>query len=138
MSAAPFAQEPDCLFGAQTLIWIPQADAKGTVAEPVFVAAAYANQVEFFQYRADELTDPSARADLLEQAVFRASKAEKRAPLDDPERYLFTTYSALVDEELASSVKMLGQEPFLLEYLASKFARSNLEEDLTNDIYRRE
>ncbi len=118
MFPAPLAPEMDFSMGSQSLIWIPEVDAKGTVADPLFTKVAYEKQNEFFRYRADEFGDPAARADLLEQAVFRASKAKTKAPLESRHRYLFSTYRTLVDEALAGTVKTVSPEPYVFETLS--------------------
>jgi DNA-directed RNA polymerase specialized sigma24 family protein len=138
MSSMPFAIELECNVNSQTLIWIPEVDARGTLADPLFAKAAYENQANFFRYRANELTDPASRADLLEQAVFRASKAKPSEPIEDRERYLFRTYAALVDHELSVSVKTLNAEPVSLEYRGSTDLGRKAEAEITNQIYRRE
>ncbi|HKD06453.1 MAG TPA: hypothetical protein VKB79_11175 [Bryobacteraceae bacterium] len=121
--------------GSQSLIWIPATDAKGTVADPLFTQVAYDRQNDFFRYRADEFPDPAARADLLEQAVFRASKAKTKAPLDDRQRYLFRTYQSLVDQAIAGTVKTISTEPFVLETLSAK---RDSEQEIHDAIRKRE
>jgi len=134
----PLAIELACNVNPQTLIWIPETDARGTAADPLFAKAAYENQANFFRYRANELTDPASRADLLEQAVFRASKAKPSEPIEDRERYLFRTYAALVDHALSGSIKTLNAEPASLEYRSSTNSGRDAEAEITNGIYRRE
>jgi hypothetical protein len=138
MSSMPLAIELACNVNPQTLIWIPETDARGTRADPLFAKAAYENQANFFRYRANELTDPASRADLLEQAVFRASKAKPSEPIEDRERYLFRTYAALVDHALSGSIKTLNAEPASLEYRSSTNSGRDAEAEITNGIYRRE
>lgn len=121
--------------GSQSLIWIPEADTKGTVADPQFTRVAYEKQNEFFRYRADEFSDPAARADLLEKAVFRASKAKTKAPLEDRQRYLFRTYQSLVDEAIASTVKTIPTEPFVFETLS---ANRDAEQEIYDALRMRE
>lgn len=128
----PFAPEQN------SLIWIPETDESGTSADPEFARVAYLNQFDFFQYRATELTDPAIRAELLEESVFRASKAKKRAQVEDHRRYLFRTYASLVDEALAGVPKTSPAEPFTIEYLASVTTRRSAEREITDRIYRRE
>jgi DNA-directed RNA polymerase specialized sigma24 family protein len=135
MLSAPLAPEFDFSIGSKTLIWIPKTDAKGTVADPLFAKVAYDRQNEFFRYRAEEFADPAARADLLEQAVFRASKAKTKAPLEDRQRYLFRTYQSLVDEAIAGTVKTIPAEPFVFESLTAK---RNAEQEIYDALRKRE
>lgn len=121
--------------GSRSLIWIPKTDAKGTVADPLFTQVAYDKQNEFFRYRADDFSDPAVRADLLERAVFRVSKAKTKAPLEDRQRYLFSAYRTLVDEALASTVKTVSTEPFLYETLS---ASRNAEQEIYDALRKRE
>jgi DNA-directed RNA polymerase specialized sigma24 family protein len=135
MSSVPLAFELDRSFDSNNLIWIPESDARGTVADPLFAGVAYENQAEFFRYRAKDFTDPADRATLLERAVFRASRAVKEAPPDDPRRYLFTTYAALVDETLSRAPRT----PYTLDHpIPAHPMRNKEEERIHNEIYRRE
>jgi DNA-directed RNA polymerase specialized sigma24 family protein len=138
MSSIPLALKLECCIEPQSLIWIPETDASGTVADPLFARVAYENQADFFKYRAEDFTDPAARADLLERAVFRASKAKNTCPLEDRRRYLFKTYAALVDDALSKSVRTLHTEPGSLEYLESTHSANDVEAEITNEIYRHE
>jgi hypothetical protein len=137
MSSLPLT-ELECHVGSQTLIWIPETDARGTLANPLFAKAAYENQVNFFKYRADEFSDPAARADLLERAVFRASRATTIEPIEDHTRYLFRTYATLVDDALSSSVKTLNAEPAALEFVGATNSGRDAEAHIINGIYRQE
>jgi hypothetical protein len=119
-------------------IWIPPADAKGIPADPSFARAAYENARRFFRYRSAELIDSARRSELLEAAVFRASKARKRKPVADCARYLFRTYAALVDRELAHSPRTVSTEPSILDSLATSLAARNTEGEITERIYRSE
>jgi DNA-directed RNA polymerase specialized sigma24 family protein len=138
MSATPLA--PDCghPFGSQSAIWIPPTDPRGAIADPVFAEAAYQNQEQFLRYRADELTDEVTRAELLEAAVFRASKAKKKAHVKSAAGYLFRTYIALVDEAISGAVRLVNTKPALLEYLGSTHLPQSAEEEITGEIYRQE
>jgi hypothetical protein len=136
--AMRFAPEQDCGIAQRSLIWIPDTDANGTLADAEFTQVAYLSQFDFFQYRADELTDPAIRAELLEKAVFRASKAKKRAHVEDRRRYLFRTYASLVDATIAGHPKTSPAEPLAFDYLSSAGTNQRAEEELTNRIYQRE
>lgn len=124
--------------GDSDSIWIPETDAKGTPADPSFVRAAYQNAKRFLRYRASEMTDSARRAELLEAAVFRASKAKKSRPVEDCGRYLFKIYSALVNKELARSPRTINKEPETLDYLAAALSSPNVESEMTERIYRAE
>ena len=124
--------------GDSDSIWIPDTDAKGTPADPSFVRAAYLNAKHFLRYRASEMRDSARRAELLEAAVFRASKAKKTKPVEDCGRYLFKIYSALVNKELARSPRMINKEPETLDFLATALSSSNVESEITERIYRAE
>ncbi len=122
----------------QTLIWIPEVDENGERPDPVFVEAAYENQDKFFRYRKEEFSDPSVRANLLEKAVFRVSKARKRKTLEDPASYLFVAYSALVDDFLGSSVRLLSRDPHNLAIIADANNRVDVEGEANDAIFKRQ
>ena len=112
-------------------IWIPERDAKGTPADPSFVKAAHENAKRILRYRASELTDSARRAELLEAAVFRASKARKSKPVEDRARYLFRIYAALVNREIARSPRTVNTEPATLDFLATAFSSHKVESEMT-------
>jgi hypothetical protein len=57
--------------------------------DPRFIEAAYRKEDEFFRYRADKTKDGAVVANLVEEAVYCASRAEKKEPLRDVAGYLF-------------------------------------------------
>lgn len=139
MPSVPLFPELECSTVSKSSIWIPEIDANGTIADPLFAQAAYDNQADFLKYRCDEFTDPASRANLLERAVFRASKAQNKSPLEDHKHYLFATYASLVDEVLAVSLKVKTPEPFMMESLRTgPIGRNVQEEELTKAIGRSE
>ena len=68
--------------------------------DPNFAKAAYEKARDFRLYRAQELRDDAVRADLVERAVYAASRARKPDLVRDTKAYLFATFARLVDEQI--------------------------------------
>lgn len=96
-------------------IWLSQVDARGGSVDPRFIEAAYRKEDHFFRYRADKLKDEAVVANLVEEAVYCASRAEKNEPLRDVAGYLFRVFSNLADKEIARSSHTVNCGPHLLE-----------------------
>ena len=94
--------------GLEERFWIPPVDDRGNRVDPVFVQAAYALGGLFFRYRKFDLEDDSRRAELIEQAVFRASRAEKSAPVVDPKAYVFKIFARLLDKQVVRERSLDG------------------------------
>lgn len=88
--------------------WIPPVDDRGNPVDPVFVQAAHALGDLFFRYRKFDLEDDSRRAELIEQAVFRASRAERSGPVVDPKAYVFKIYARLLDKQIVRERSLDG------------------------------
>ena len=84
-------------------IWLSKVDVRGAPVDPRFIDAAYRKEDHFFRYRADKLKDEAVVANLVEDAVYYASRAEKKEPLRDVAGYLFRVFSNLADKEIARS-----------------------------------
>ncbi len=66
----------------------------------MFLQAAETIGGDFVQYRARDVNDPSRSLELAERAVYLASRAKKKRPVEDAVRYLFRTFTNLVDREI--------------------------------------
>jgi len=95
-SELPRASNSDPRF----LLWVSPVDSNGTSADPMFLQAAEAIGGDFVQYRAHDVNDPSRSLELAERAVHLASRAKKKRPVEDAVRYLFRTFTNLVDHEI--------------------------------------
>jgi len=80
--------------------WIRPVDDRGLEVDPSFAEAAYEKARDFRLYRALELRDEAVRADLVERAVYAASRARKRDFIRDTKAYLFAAFARLVDEHI--------------------------------------
>jgi DNA-directed RNA polymerase specialized sigma24 family protein len=101
-------------------IWLKDVDSRGKAVDPRFIEAGYQKEDEFFRYRSDKLNDKAVVANLVEEAVYRASRAAKKQPLRDVGGYLFTVFSNLADREIARAPRTLNCEPKLLENMCSR------------------
>jgi hypothetical protein len=117
-------------------IWIRDVDPEGRPVDRRFIEAAYRKQADFFRYRADELNDEAVKANLIEDSVYRASKAEKTEPLRDVGGYLFKVFANLVDRELDRAPRLVDSEPHILELLPA--SRCETSQQIINTIYLRE
>lgn len=84
----------------QPFFWIGSVDEHGAMVDKRFAQAAYEKIRDFRRYRAQELLDEAVRADLVEKAVYAASRANRSEPVRDVKAYLFTTFARLVDERI--------------------------------------
>ena len=75
-------------------------DEKGCKVDVRFAEAAYQKARDLRQYRAQELLDEAIRAELVEKAVYAASRATRSFPIRDIKAYVFTTFARLVDERI--------------------------------------
>jgi DNA-directed RNA polymerase specialized sigma24 family protein len=95
-------------------IWLKDVDSRGKPVDPRFIEVGYKKEDEFFRYRSDILNDEAVIANLVEEAVYCASRATKKQPLRDAGGYLFTVFSNLADREIARAPRVLYYEPELL------------------------
>lgn len=130
-SAVPF---PPKLSRRSNLIWLGEADPEGRPLDPAIKELAYQKEAELARYRANEMTDEAEVASLIEEAVFRTSKAAGERTLADPASYLYCTYTNLVDRILRRTVKAFGMESHVLAQLAKSV--SNPEAGLIKDLTR--
>jgi hypothetical protein len=65
------------------------------------------------------MTDEAELASLMEEAVYRTSKAANKGQLNDPAGYLYRTYTNLVDRALRRTVKAFGLESQVLAEMVS-------------------
>lgn len=77
--------------------WIQSVDERGNPVDERYTAAAYQKVADFRRYRRMDLRDDAVRAELVEKAVYVASRAEKSEPVRDVSGYLFCTFMRLVD-----------------------------------------
>jgi DNA-directed RNA polymerase specialized sigma24 family protein len=100
-------------------ICLKEVDPKGRRVDSRFIEAGYRKEKAFFRYRRDELKDEAVIANLIEKAVYCASRAKKKEPLDNVEAYLFTVFANLADREIARASQVVNIEPQLLQNLPS-------------------
>ena len=107
-------------------IWLKEVDADGRTVDPRFIEAGYRKENEFFRYRSDKLKDEAIIANLIEEAVYRASRANNQKPLRDVGGYLFKIFSRLADREIARSSRTVSCETGLLDNLRGSRSEKNL------------
>lgn len=83
---------------SRAFFWISPTDERGIPVDKRFADAAYRKANDLRRYRSRELRDDAIRANLVETAVYRCSRAEREEPLTDVAGYLFRTFKRLVDE----------------------------------------
>lgn len=99
---------------ANSRIWLRDIDTSGRCVDPRFIEAGYRKEEEFFRYRSDKLSDEAVVANLIEEAVYRASRAGRKEPLRDVGAYLFRVFSNLADREIARAAPTTIVEPEVL------------------------
>ena len=102
----------------QIFFWIHPVDEEGFEVDPRFVEAAHQRARDLRTYRGGELLDDAVRAELVETAVYAASRARRDDPVRDPKRYVFTIFARLVDERIAKDRLLTHQAPEELEQLS--------------------
>lgn len=113
----------------QIFFWIPPVDENGFEVDKRFVDAAHSRARDLRAYRARELPDEAVRAELVEKAVYAASRAKRTEPVRDPKRYLLATFARLVDEYIARERFVDQQSPEEIDRLplASDSASQSIE-----------
>jgi len=101
------------------LIWLSEVDPEGRPVDPLIMELGYQKELELARYRATEMTDKAEVASLIEEAVYRTSKASAQRTISNPASYLFRTYTNLVDGKLRRTVKSFGMEAQVLEQVAN-------------------
>lgn len=123
--------------GPSFLLWVSPVDLHGVPADPMFLRAAERIGCDFLSYRARDINDPSRSLELAERAVHLASRARKKRPVEDAVRYLFRTFTNLVDREVERNRRFVSLDENLLHALSRK-QLSETEADLTESIRWRE
>lgn len=118
--------------------WIRPVDNEGFRADKTFVEAAYLKANDFRLYRWRELTDEAVRADLVEKAVYAASRAQCGDSVRDPKGYVFTTFARLADAYIARENALTATPASELEQLQIRSTPAKLSEvdDLDRGILR--
>jgi DNA-directed RNA polymerase specialized sigma24 family protein len=93
----PFASENQ----EPAFFWIRPVDEKGFAVDQSFADAAYQKARDLRLYRAEELLDDAVRADLVEKAVYSASRVPRSEAVRDPKSYIYAIFARLVDERIA-------------------------------------
>jgi DNA-directed RNA polymerase specialized sigma24 family protein len=102
---------------ANSRIWLRDVDSRGKSVDPRFIEVGYQKEDDFFRYRSDKLNDEAVVANLVEEAVYRASRADKKEPIRDVGGYLFRVFSNLADREIARALHMFSCEAEVLANL---------------------
>lgn len=111
MSSSAPALSPDAFPNQDVFFWIRPVDDRGFCVDPGFAEAAYEKARDFRLYRAQDLRDEAVRAELVERAVYAASRARKRDIIRDAKSYLFATFARLVDEHIKKDRGVEHKEP---------------------------
>ena len=75
----PTDVQPDDLF-----FWVSPQDSRGNPVDEAFVRAAKSRIDAIRFYRADELRDEAVRANLIETAIYRSSRANREGVVGGP------------------------------------------------------
>jgi DNA-directed RNA polymerase specialized sigma24 family protein len=116
----------------KVFFWIRPVDEEGFEVDPRFVEAAHQKASDLRAYRADELLDGAIRAELVETAVYAASRARRGEPVRDAKRYVFATFARLVDERITRDRLISHEVPEKLEQLS--LASSSAPRDIEHRI----
>lgn len=119
------------------LLWVSPVDPNGVEADPMFLRAAERIGGDFLTYRSRDMNDPSRAMELADKAVHLASRAKKKRPVEDAVRYLFRTFTNLVDQELERSRRFVSLDDNLLHAIGRR-QMSDTESELTESIRWRE
>src|SRR5205085_1425284 len=65
------------------MLWVSPVDAQGIPADPMFLEAADRIGSDFLSYRPRDFNDPSRALEFAERAVYLASRAKKKRPVED-------------------------------------------------------
>jgi DNA-directed RNA polymerase specialized sigma24 family protein len=122
----------------RVFFWISPVDKEGFRADTAFVEAAYDKANDFRLYRWQELTDEAVRADLVEKAVYAASRAQRGDSVRDPKGYVFTAFTRLVDAHITREDVVTPAPASELEQLQIRSAPAKSTElpDLDRGILR--
>jgi RNA polymerase sigma factor (sigma-70 family) len=103
----------------------------------MFLRAAEQIGGDFLVYRARDINDPSRIMELADKAVHLASRAQKKRPVEDAVRYLFRTFTNLVDQEVEKNRRFVSLDDNLLHAIGRR-QLSETEAELTESIRWRE
>jgi RNA polymerase sigma factor (sigma-70 family) len=104
------------------LLWVSPVDAQGIPADPMFLEAAERIGSDFTNYRTRDLNDPSRALEFAERAVYLASRAKKKRPVEDAVAYLFRTFTNLVDREIERTRRFVALDDDLLRFIGRRSA----------------
>jgi len=133
MSATLFIPDKENNPKLSNRIWLNEVDPDGKLVDRRFIKAGYEKEKEFFRYRSDQLEDEAVIANLVEEAVYRASRATKKEPLKDVGGYLFRVFSNLADREIARNPRTVNCDRISLENLPH--SRCEIAEHVINCIH---
>jgi hypothetical protein len=119
-----------------SLIWLGDADPAGRPLHPIIKDLAYKREPELVRYRSKEMKDKAEVASLIEEAVYRTSKAAFETPLSRPGSYLYRTYVNMVDKKLREAVEAFEMESYLLERIVSIDKGNQVEEAAVRRLTR--
>ena len=111
-----------CASDPRFLLWVSPVDGQGLPADPMFLEAAESIGSDFVRYRARDVNDPSRSLELAERAVYLASRAKKKHPVEDAVAYLFRTFTNLVDHEIERRRRFVPLDDDLLHAIGRRRA----------------
>lgn len=123
--------------GPSLLLWVSPVDLHGVQADPMFLRAAERIGGDFLTYRARDINDPSRAMELADKAVHLASRARKKRPVEDAVRYLFRTFTNLVDQEVERNRRFVSLDEDTMHAIGRR-SLSETEVELTESIRWRE
>ena len=109
----------------RVFFWIPPVDDTGFAADKTFTAAAYSRAQQLRLYRWRELTDEAVRANLVERAVYAASRARTGDSVEDPKGYVFASFARLVDRHISGEDALIDTPDSELASLSQARASTN-------------
>jgi DNA-directed RNA polymerase specialized sigma24 family protein len=121
----------------EPFFWIRNVDDRGNAVDQCFVDAAYQKVADFRRYRRNDLRDDAVRAEIVEQAVYRSSRAQKTEPVRDVPGYIFRTFMRLVDEHIGRENRLECHDAPKLDQLLQREGNSTVT-DIETAIARRE
>ena len=119
------------------VLWVSPVNAQGIPADPMFLLAAECIGGDFVNYRARDINDPSRALEFAERAVYLASRAKKKRPVEDAVAYLFRTFTNLVDREIERTRRFVVLDDDLLRAIGRRNA-AEPEAEMENAISWRE
>jgi DNA-directed RNA polymerase specialized sigma24 family protein len=105
--------------------WIPPVDDTGFAADKIFTAAAYSRAQQLRLYRWRELNDEAVRANLVERAVYAASRARTGDSVEDPKAYVCAAFARLVDRYILGEDTLVDTPDSELDNLSQAGASTN-------------